>query len=272
MTMARYHASASSTLALGFAFVYSCLYLPSEFNSLNKNLIMYLNATSSSESDASTLNRSVEAGSARISVLFFTWRVTSRIFLVALMAFLIGMLTVGRICIPDGIYHSHLLQSLLKGLRELLRNKQLDPSKNATPVEVLEVLELLTNSNMSVFFDGPLLSAPTNKPVGAVFSTQELQETAAHQLPSTIGHRKETDSNAPAKNKTRSALLPCIVCISSPVTFICVVIPSYVLRIALPWHQPPPRSLVAIQHACCLLILYNERVRRSAHVPEIFRP
>ena len=183
------------------------------------------------------------------------------------MAFLIGMLTVGRICIPDGIYRSHLLQGLLKGLRELLRNKQPDPSKNATPVEVLEVLELLTNSNTSVFFDGPLLSAPTNKPVAAVVSTKEL-----HQLPSVTGHRKETDANAPATNETRSALLPCIVCISSPVTFICVVIPSYVLRIALPWYQPPPRSFVAIQHACCLLIVYNERVRRSAHVPEIFRP
>ena len=155
VSMARYHSSPSSALALFFAVTYCISYLPTELGSLSKHINVYYNLTSPPGSIGSTLGDGIEAGGARNSVLFYIWRVSSRITLVALMSFLLGIWAASQICIPTAVYNSHLVHGLFQSLRELLRNRQPDPQQVPTLVETIESLELLTESNLPVLFDVP---------------------------------------------------------------------------------------------------------------------
>ena len=240
MTMARYHASWSSSVSLGFALFYNLIYIPSEFLSLSAMEKLYLNLTNASFTREDNIYYGAwqsgvgeEWQDPRLiqnAIKFYNGRIISRIFLIVLMAFCIGAFISSRICIPDSIFQYVFQEYLLKELRSLRQR--------------------------SSRFGNGLMRRLMRSDLFSSCSTRHKSRAAKEGVTCLCNTKFQ-----------RAALMSFVVNVSNPIFFCCVFIPSRILRFLFPKAFAKARPFAEIQHACFQMIVYSDIVRRSAPFP-----
>jgi hypothetical protein len=243
MSMGRYHASYSSSVALVFALLYNVVYAPTEYVSLQVFQELYLNLSYAPNSGIFDEFPGFAGGigddwrNARMvhnMVQFYYGRVFSRLVLTLFISFCIGAFLSCRFCISDAVFQCYFQEYMLKELRGL-------NCRNAN-FGTLLVIRLINADMLSSFV--------ANHPNPALRSDE-------HHL---LG----------IKFKTLS-IMSFVVNFSNPILFVCAYLPNRILRFLFPKHYLELQSFLCVRHACFQLILYNDSIRRSAKVPMFFQ-
>ncbi len=234
--MARSHASASSSIALGFAVVYSLVYVPSEMTSLESFQNLYLNLTNATRLNQDDIQLGAWSGGIgdewkspimiNNAIQFYYFRIIARLCLVFLMSMCIAAFICSRICIPDEFFQVYFHDYMFEELRGLHRVQ--------THVGTLLMRRLINVDPFSSF----AANVRNQLPVEGKFSV--------------MGAVCRT-----------SVLLPYIVSASNPFYFIFLFIPTRVIRYLFPKSHPPPQPFLVLQRACFQVILYHDNLRRS---------
>jgi hypothetical protein len=237
MYIARYHASASNTMAMGFCLLYNLFYVPTELGSLHSFSQLYYNMTSAALPNSDQALPSSDAFDDFTTpamvynlVSFYHGRIISRFFLVLFMAFCVGSFISCRICIPDSIFRSYFQDYMFKELRGL--------------------------RDRDAHFQTLLMRRLINADPPLAFAARNLQpsEDSVSFLGATV---------------KLSVVLPYVALISNPVFFFCAYIPNCILRAFFERFRRHPQPFVALQHACVQVVIYNDSIRRSAKVPAL---
>lgn len=237
MYIARYHASASNAMAMGFCLFYNLFYVPTELGSLHSYSQLYYNLTSAalpiSEQALPFSGTSDDLTNPSMVwnlVNFYHGRIISRFFLVLLMDFLVGSFISCRICIPDSIFRSYFQDYMFKELRGL--------------------------RDRDAHFQTLLMRRLINADPPLAFAARNLQpsEDSVSFLGATV---------------KLSVVLPYVALISNPAFLLCAYIPNCILRAFFVRYRRHPQPFVALQHACVQVVIYNDSIRRSAKVPAL---